>query len=394
MQKWIIRRFIKNSEDYQQENVRGQYGQLAGKVGIGVNLLLFASKLLVGTLFRSIAVTADAINNLSDAASSVVSLIGFRLSGKPADEDHPFGHARMEYIAAFVVAAMVMFIGAELLQSSIVQLFEPDDTVFSILTVIVLAGSILAKLWLLSFYRGIDKKIHSSVMVAAAADSLADVMTTSAVLLSALAAYIFEIQTDGLMGAAVALFILYAGFKILKETIDRMLGQGPTFKLKNDLEAIIREHEGVLGLHDLMVHDYGPNRAYASVHVEVDATVDILLSHDLIDDIERDILRDMGINLVIHLDPIVTNDKDANSMRNLTLELLREIDKDLTFHDFRMVKGQAHSNLIFDVVVPYKSKMNAHEIQERFQKLLAKKDKRLRCSITVDRGSADGAACS
>ena len=386
MKKWLLNRFVRNPNDVHLPSVRQQYGQLGGIVGIIVNLFLFATKFTVGTLFNSIAVTSDAVNNLSDAGSSVVSLVSFHMSGKPADEDHPYGHARIEYIASSIVAVVILFIGTELIKSSITKIITPEVTTFSLITVAILILSILTKLWLYTFNIFLGKKIQSSVMLATSIDSISDVLTTSAVLISAVLAYFLNIRLDGWMGAFVAIFIMVSGLRILKETLDRILGQGPTLETTKKLEAIILGHEGVLGIHDLMVHDYGPQSTYASVHVEVDAGVDILQSHELIDDIERDILRDCSIHLVIHLDPIVTNDPAVNEMRDLTEKLLGKIDATLSFHDFRMVRGQSHSNLIFDVVVPFESKLSAKEIIERFEQLLSVKDEKLRCDITVDRG--------
>ncbi len=387
MKKWLVKTFVRNPDDTRLDSVRQQYGQLGGIVGIIINLFLFATKLAAGTLFHSISVTGDAFNNLSDAGSSVVSLASFRMAGKPADEDHPFGHARIEYLAASIVAVVILFIGGELIQTSIGKILHPEDTIFSLLTVIVLIFSILAKLWLYTFNRFMDIRIQSSVMQATAIDSLSDVLTTSAVLISAFLAFVLNVRLDGWMGIGVAIFIMVSGLRILKDTIASILGQGPTEETKNNLEAIIMAHEGVLDLHDLMVHDYGPHRTYASVHVEVDAGVDILLSHELIDDIERDILRDMGIHLIIHLDPIVTDDPDANKARELVDRLLTAIEPSLTFHDFRMVKGQTHSNLIFDMVVPFGVRMGMRELTDRFQMDLSKNDPKLRAVITLDRGS-------
>ncbi len=386
MKEWLVRRFVRNPDDIGLDSVRQQYGVLGGIVGIVVNLILFAAKFTAGTLFGSIAVTSDAVNNLSDAASSVVTLVSFRMSGKPADKDHPFGHARIEYIAASIVAVVVLLIGFELLKTSIGKIISPTDVTFSYLTIGVLLFSIGMKVWLFTWNKFLGRRINSSVMEATAIDSLSDVLTTSVVLVALVIAQLFHIRLDGWMGAAVACFILYSGIRILKDTVDNILGQGPSQETTRQLESIILGHAGVLGLHDLMVHDYGPNRTYASVHVEVDANVDILLSHELIDDIERDIERDMGIHLVIHLDPIIIDDPVANEARLLVERLLREVDARFSFHDFRMVKGQTHSNLIFDVTAPFECRVGDKEIAESFQRLLAAHDPRLFSVITVDRG--------
>ena len=384
--EWLVRTFVRNADEVHLDSVRRQTGQLGGVVGIVINLVLFAVKFTAGSLFHSIAVQNDGINNLTDAFSSIVTLVSFRMSGKPADHDHPFGHARIEYIAASIVAVVVLLIGTELFKSSLAKIVHPEDVLFSWITIGALLFSILVKLWLFTWNKFLGRRIGSSVMEATAIDSLSDVLTTSAVLVSLLIAQLFHLRIDGWMGAAVACFILYSGLRILKETMDQILGRGPAQETTRQLEAIILGHTGVLGLHDLMVHDYGPHRTYASVHVEVDAGVDILFSHELIDDIERDIERDMGIHLVIHLDPIVTDDPVANEMKALVARRLAEGDPRCAINDFRMEKGQTHSNHSFDVTAPFDCRMGDQEIKDRFQRLLAAHDPRLFSVITVDRG--------
>lgn len=391
MIQFLVRTFVRNAGETQLESVRLQIGRLGGFVGIVVNLLLFATKLTVGLLFGSIAVTGDAINNLSDAGSSIVSLISFRMSGKPADKDHPFGHARMEYIASSFIAFLILILGVELGKASISKILQPEAAAFSLITLGVLLFSILAKLWLYRFNNTLGKSIRSSVMQATATDSLSDVLATSAVFLSMILGQLFSLSLDGWMGAAVSVFILLAGLRILKDTVDRILGQGPSADTAKELDAIILAHDGVLGLHDLMVHDYGPNRTYASVHVEVDASADLLQSHELIDDIERDILRDMGIHLVIHLDPIVTDDPIVAKMRELVEVVLNDIDPVLRYHDFRMVMGQNHRNLIFDIVAPFRFRLTETEIGDQVQQALTKHDPRLFAVITLDHAPQEDA---
>lgn len=385
----LVRAFVKNADATHLESVRQQYGRLGGFVGIVVNLLLFAAKLTTGLLSGSLAVTGDAVNNLSDAGSSVVSLISFRMSGKPADKDHPFGHARMEYIASTIVAFLILILAVELGKASVAKILQPGEVVFSLVTLAVLVVSILAKLWLYLFNKSLGKRIDSSVMLATAADSLSDVLATSAVLLSMVLGKLFSLSIDGWMGALVSVFIFLAGLRILKDTVDRILGQGPSKEMAQELEAIILAHDGVLGLHDLMVHDYGPNRTYASVHVEVDASEDLLHSHELIDDIERDIYRDMGIHLVIHLDPIVTDDPLLNELREAVETILREIDPVLQYHDFRMARGHHHRNLFFDVVAPFQFRLTETEIGDAIQQALTAHDPRLYAVITLDRAAEE-----
>jgi cation diffusion facilitator family transporter len=364
---------------------RGQYGKRSSIVGICTNILLFATKFTVGTLFNSISITGDAVNNLSDAGSSVISLISFRMSGKPADKKHPFGHARIEYIASSIVAFIILMVGVELIKSSVNKIINPAAIEFSIVSVCVLVFSIGAKLWLCGFYTRTGKKIDSSVMRAAAADSLSDVMATSAVLLSTIISPLIGFQLDGYMGVAVAVFIMVSGIGIVKGTMDSLLGKEPSEELIKSIEKCIKDHEGVIGIHDLMVHDYGPGRCFASVHVEVDAKDDIMESHDLIDDIERDFARDLGIHLVIHLDPIVTDDPFVNEMYRMTAGMVSEVDGSLTIHDFRVVKGTTHSNLIFDIVVPYECKKSDGRILEELNGKIGEREEGLYLVVTLDR---------
>lgn len=384
IRQFLVRRFISQPEAVGRPQTREQYGRLGSVVGIAVNLLLFGAKFTAGTLFGSIAVTGDAFNNLSDAASSVISLASIRLAGKPADKGHPFGHARIEYVASGIVSLLILLIGIELLRSSIGKIRQPDPVAFSLLTAVVLVGSIAAKLWLYSFNRALGRLVDSPVMLATAADSLSDVLATSAVLVSMLLSPLIRFQLDGYIGAAVSLLILLSGYRIFKSTLDRILGQGPNETTVQLIDDSIRRHEGVMGIHDLVVHDYGPFRSHASVHVEVDATVDILVSHDLIDNIERDILREHGINLVIHLDPVIWDDPYVNALRERVDLALAEIDPTLTFHDFRVVRGQTHSNLIFDVTVPFECKLGKPELLDAIQNRISASDPSLRVVVQFD----------
>ena len=304
--------------DPQKGKVREQYGKKSSLIGIFVNVFLFIIKFAVGTLFHSVAVVADAVNSLADAGSSVISLISFKLSSKPADEKHPFGHERIEYIASSVVAVFILLLGIELLKTSFNKIVRPDEIEFSFVVVGVLLFSIAAKLWLYGFNIKLAKRIDSSMLRATAADSLSDVLATSSVLLSTILSPLLGFQLDGYVGILVSVFIMMSGLNILKETLDFLLGQVPSGELVELIDSYVKKYDGVLGIHDLVIHNYGPRRYFASVHVEVDAKEDILVSHDLIDNIERNIAQDLGIHLVIHLDPIITDDPFVNELRELT----------------------------------------------------------------------------
>lgn len=385
MTNFLVKRFIKDSEDFKRPSVREAYGKLASVVGIVVNVLLSGSKILAGAVFGSISVTADGINNLSDAASSVITLIGFKIAGKPADEKHPYGHARMEYIAGLVVSFIILMLGLNLAQSSFDKILHPQPSSFSLLAVFVLTASILAKLWLAAFGRSLGKKIDSGTLRAAAADSLNDVMATSAVLLAMLASHFFPVELDGYMGLAVALFILYAGVKLIGETLNPLLGLVPDPEFVSEIEQKILGYSGVIGLHDLVVHNYGPGRCFVSVHVEVPAVQDILVSHDIIDNIEKDFSTEMQIHLVIHLDPVVEDNDFSRRMKALLHEILHDIDPMITMHDFRVVMGTTHNNLIFDIVVPPSFAMTDNDLRALISAAIQADDPKNHTVITVDR---------
>lgn len=328
-------------------------GKFAGAVGIGCNVLLFAVKLLIGILSGAVSVTADAVNNLSDAASSIVTLIGFRLSEKPADKDHPFGHARIEYLAGLVVAALILIVGYELAKSAIGKILAPSPITFSWTMAAVLAISAAVKLWMASLYRRLGDRIQSQTLLASSADSRNDVLSTLGVLLGCVAGMLTKLPLDGWIGLAVALFILYNGVGVAKETIDPLLGAAPDPTLVHHIAEKLCAYDDVLGIHDLIVHDYGPGRRFASVHVEMDRRLDVLYAHNLIDNMERDFAAE-NLQLVIHYDPVVLDDETVNEARRLVEDIVREIDPELHIHDFRMVEGPKHSNLIFDLVVPFR----------------------------------------
>ena len=384
MTETLVRLFVKNSRDTTDPAVRTAYGNLASWVGIFCNLLLCAGKFLAGTLSGSISIAADAVNNLSDASSSVVSLIGFKLGARPADDEHPYGHARFEYLAGLAVAVMVLVIGVELLKSSVEKILHPAPVTFSWVAMAVLAVSIAVKLWMSVFNRTVGKRINSGSLIATAADSRNDVLTTSAVLIASLISHFAKVELDGWMGAAVALFILYSGVGLVKDTIDPLLGLAPDPELVQHIHDKIMSYPGVLGTHDLMVHDYGPGRQFASVHVELAAEDDVMASHELIDDIERDFLKNDRLPVVIHFDPIVTSDAQVGDMRHWLAEAVRTIDPSLSIHDLRMVPGVNHTNIIFDCVAPPGFAMSSARLKEAIAQLVSEKDPNYRCVITVE----------
>ena len=381
----IVRTFVKNYKDVENHHVREAYGKLAGIVGIISNIILFIIKFTVGILFKSISVTADAVNNLSDAGSSIITLIGFKLSGKPADAKHPYGHARMEYITGLVVSFIIILLGVELTKTSFDKFLHPEESVFSYLTIFVLIISVLMKLWQGMFNKNVGKTIHSTAIDATAADSINDVVATSAVLLSTIIAKWTGIHLDGYMGVLVAVFILVSGVKMIGEPINPLLGMAPDQEMVDHINQKIMSYDTVLGIHDLVVHNYGPQRCFASVHVEVPASQDILISHDIIDNIERDFAKDMDIHLVVHLDPIVTDDETTNLLKAQVKHIVKDISPDLSIHDFRAVIGVSHTNLIFDVCVPFSVKMSDAEITGMISRKVKEIDPTYYTVIVVDR---------
>lgn len=352
MTSLLLRIFVPGYRQPQSPAVRSAIGSLSGAVGICCNLLLFAFKLGIGTLSGSVSVMADAMNNLSDASGSIVTLIGFRLADKPADEHHPFGHARAEYLSGLAVAVLVLFIGYELAKSSLEKIFHPEPVVLSAVMGAVLVVSVGVKLWMYLFNRKLGKLIGSAALMATAADSRNDCIATGAVLLAAAAERWLDVRVDGIMGLAVAGFILYSGIQLAKETVNPLLGERADSSLREDILDYIRSNPKVLGYHDLMVHDYGPGRRYASLHVEMDHREDPMECHDIIDDMERECLHSHNIHLVIHYDPVVTDDPELQRLKEKTSCLLKNCDQRLKLHDFRMVQGRRHMNLLFDVNLP------------------------------------------
>lgn len=352
MTKLLLRLFVKGHKTPDRPEVRSRVGMLSGAVGIVCNALLCVLKLIVGAVSGSVSITADAMNNLSDAASSIVTLVGFRLAQQPADEDHPYGHARYEYLSGMAVAGMILVIGFELGKTSVEKILNPTDVLFSVPVCIVLVGSILVKLWLFLFNRYLGKMVNSQALLATAADSRNDTVSTLAVLVAGIVGTVFHLRIDGIMGLAVAAFILYSGVNMAKETISPLLGENASPELRQQIVELVNACPEVLGYHDLMVHDYGPGQRFASMHVEMDQQADPLVCHELIDNLERACLRSYNVHLVLHYDPVVTGDAQLDRMRTVVLELLQQQDERITIHDFRMVQGKGHTNLIFDMALP------------------------------------------
>ena len=380
----LIKLFIRDSENTKETSVRTAYGTLGSTTGIVVNLLLAAIKYFAGMISGSISVTADAINNLSDAGSSIVSLAGVKLSAKPADKGHPYGHGRLEYISALAVAVLVFLMGFELLKSSIDKIINPVPVKFNWVALIILVVSIFAKLWLGMFNKKLGKKINSAPMMAVMKDCFSDCLATGVAALSIIVSAFSEIAIDGYLGIIVAGFILLAGFNISKETLGVLLGNPPEKEYVEEIENKILSYEHIVGVHDLIVHDYGPSRRFASAHAEVPANIDIMEAHDVIDLIERDIMNEMGLLISIHMDPIIVDDERINALRQMTSDVVKEIDPELSIHDFRVVEGPTHTNLIFDIVLQHHHKESHEEIINKINEKLSKIDERFFTVITID----------
>ena len=364
----LARFLIREKED--KTRIRQSYGVLCGIVGIALNVLLFAGKLLAGMLSNSIAITADALNNLSDAGSSLVTLIGFRLAGAKPDSEHPFGHGRMEYISGLVVAAAILLMAYELIRDSIGKILHPEETETSLLVFIILAVSIFVKLYMAYYNRSIGRQIGSAAMKATATDSLSDAGATSVVFATSLIGHYTGVQIDGWCGVLVGLFIIYAGVQAAKETLDPLLGQPPEKELVEEIHKIVMAHEPICGIHDLIVHDYGPGRQMISLHAEVPAEGNILETHDAIDNVEKELRDKLGCEATIHMDPIITMDKRIYRLKMTVLEMLNEIDPVITMHDFRVVTGPTHTNLIFDIIVPFKFHIDDETLTERMDTMV------------------------
>ena len=367
MTKLLIKLFIKNA-DATTPKGRELFGRLAGAVGIICNLILSIMKLIIGTVTNSVSITADATNNISDAGSSIVTLVGFRLSGKPADKDHPYGHARIEYISSLIISFIILLIGCSIFKESVIKIFKPEESLFNIATVIILVVSIIVKLWLSVFNTYLGKQIDSKALEATAIDSRNDVITTTAVLIASVISHFTGFNLDGYMGVIVSIFILISGINLVKETLNPLLGQPPTKEMFESIEKKILSYDNVLGVHDLMVHSYGPNTYFASAHIEMDAKIDVLVCHDIMDQIERDFKSDLNIHLVVHLDPTILDSPEINELKEMVNNIICEIDEELTFHDFRVVVGEENKNVLFDVVVPPEYKYSDEELEKMITK--------------------------
>lgn len=367
----LLRLFVKDHTNTDSPAVRAAVGRLAGGTGILCNCLLAAVKFVAGLLCGAISVVADAVNNLGDCAAMAVTLLGFRLARRPADKDHPYGHARYEYLSGLVVAAMILLLGVELAHSSVRKILSPEPPETSVLTLVILVLSVVLKLWMSVFFRALGKKIGSCALLANAADSRNDVIATAAVLLGYLANILLRVNIDGWIGLAVAVFIVVSGVRMIRDTVSPVLGKRADPELVARMTMLILSHEKVLGIHDLLVHDYGPGQCYASVHVEISAAEDPLVCHDIIDDIEWDAMEELGVHLVIHYDPVVENDTEQNEMRRVAADLLFGMDPRLSMHDFRLVRGARQTKLVFDLSVPYDMIGRRKEIKERLDRELA-----------------------
>lgn len=374
MTKILLRLFVRNYQNTDSSVVRAATGKLAGFTGIICNVLLFFLKLTVGLLSGAVSVIADAMNNLSDAASSVVTLLGFRLAQRPADQDHPYGHARYEYLSGLTVAALILVIGFELTKSSVSRIFNPTSVEFTIVTLSVLLCSIGIKLWMSLFFAAMGQRINSATLKATSIDSRNDVIASTAVLIGCLAERFFNWKIDGYVGLAVAVFILYSGISMARETISPLLGQQADKKLLDAISCLVCSHEKVLGIHDLLVHDYGPGRCYASVHVELSAEEEPLVCHDIIDAIESDALEKLNVNLVIHYDPVLENDAEWTQMRQLTEMIIKQLNPGFSMHDFRLVRGASQTKLVFDLAVPYCASVDTKAIKQHIDTQLKNKD--------------------
>ena len=389
MTQFLIRCFIKRPDDVKDAAVRTAYGNLASLVGMACNILLCIGKLLAGTLFGSIAIMADALNNLSDASSNVVSLIGFRLAAKAPDAEHPYGHARYEYLAGLVVSVTILAIGLSLLKESALKVLHPTPVAFSWLSIGVLAASILVKLWLSGFNRAVGKKINSETLMATAADSRNDVLTTGAVLLSTILCSLTGYGIiDGIMGVGVAAFILWSGWGLVMDTLSPLLGESPSPELVEHIERTVMSYPGVLGVHDLMVHDYGPGHQFASLHVEFPAETDPLTAHDVIDNIENDFLKKDRLQVAIHYDPIVTADASVGVLRARLQEHARQLDPQLSIHDLRIVPGDSHTNVLFDLVFPAGYTGDIDQMLAKMCQFVKEQDPKYCCVVKVEQSYA------
>ena len=385
MTNFLIKHFIPNASDVKSPAVRQRYGVVSGVVGILCNALLCTAKIAAGLLTGAVSIVADGINNLSDGGSCVVSLLGFKMAGKPADDKHPFGHGRIEYVAGLIVSFIIVLMGVELAKTSLDKIFHPEEISFSWITPAVLGISILVKLWMCFFNRKMGDKIDSAVLKATTMDSLSDVAATSAVLAGFVIGYWARVNLDGYLGVLVALFILYTGVSTAKGTLDLLLGEAPDPEFVKQIQQEVLSYPEIIGVHDLIVHNYGPGHSVVSLHAEVPCDVDILKIHDTIDNAERDLKKKFDCEVVIHMDPIITDDKETNEIHQKLSSIVRLLDSRVTIHDFRMVKGPTHTNLIFDIVVPHQFRLTDDQVVESLRQAVKALDARYEIVVNVDK---------
>ncbi len=384
MTELLLKIFIRNYKDTKDPGVREKYGSLGSVVGIVVNILLSAGKYFIGVISKSVSITADAINNLADAASCIVTLVSFKMAARKPDKEHPFGHGRIEYIAALAVGFLVELMGYELIKSSIGKIVHPEPVVFSVPAAAVLLISIFGKIWLYFFNRKLGNKIQSPVMLAVAKDSLSDTIATLVSAVSLVLSIFTDFAVDGFMGIIVSMFILYSGYEILKDAISILLGVPPETETVNELVGYILSHREIIGIHDLVIHSYGASRTFASIHAEISADENILIAHDTVDNIEKAVKDKFGIELVIHIDPVETNNEKVNSLKAITAETVCEISNELSIHDFRIVDGPTHTNLVFDVVVPHRFEMSEQSLKKLIREKINAINSNYYCVITID----------
>lgn len=380
---FLVRRFIKNYQDTKNANVRTSVGKLSGIVGILNNLFLFVIKFLIGTIVHSVSIQADGVNNLTDAGSNIISILSFHLSNKPADKDHPFGHERTETIASLFVGILILVLGFETAKESISKVIHPGSIDFRIASVIILLISIMVKFWMYAYNKKLSKTYDSSLLEATALDSISDVCGTTAVLVSTLLSPVLHFNLDGYMGIVVSGIILYGAYGLLRDMINSLIGEAPDPELVHNIVDMIMAHPVILGVHDMMLHNYGPNKIFASAHVEVDSSKDIFETHDHIDNIEREVKENMNIDLVLHMDPVKVNDPETELYRAKVVEAIHQIDPKWGFHDLRIVSGPTHANLVFDLVIPFEEKYTQEEIEEMLLKHI-ESDKKIYLVLTID----------
>lgn len=380
---FLVRRFIKNYQDTKDANVRTSIGKLSGIVGIFSNLFLFVIKFVIGTIVHSVSIQADGVNNLTDAGSNIISILSFHLANKPADKDHPFGHERTETIASLFVGILILVLGFETAKESISKVIHPESIDFRIASVIILLISIIVKFWMYAYNKKLSKTYDSSLLEATALDSISDVCGTTAVLVSTLLSPVLHFNLDGYMGIVVSGIILYGAYGLLRDMINSLIGEAPDPELVHNIVDMIMAHPAILSVHDMMLHNYGPNKIFASAHVEVDSSKDIFETHDHIDNIEREVKENMNIDLVLHMDPVKVNDLETELYRAKVVEAIHQIDPKWGFHDFRIVSGPTHVNLVFDLVIPFEEKYTQEEIEEMLLKHIDS-DKKIYLVLTID----------